>query len=107
MVQGTVSCMHGGKEIYFQVSRKHCGSGFLFHLRLPSLGRTLKKQRSVYISREQLPAPSGAGSLWEEGTKQGAAGARWSRPADINAGVKQRMEQHRGAVLMLWLEQCR
>lgn len=31
----------------------------------------------------------------------------WSRPAEIKADVKQRMEQHRGAVVMLWLEQCR
>lgn len=44
MVQCTVSCTHGCKEIYFQVSTNCCSSGFLFHLRLPSLGRTLKKQ---------------------------------------------------------------
>lgn len=44
MLQCTVSCTHGCKEIYFQVSTKCCSSGFLFHLRLPSLGRTLKKQ---------------------------------------------------------------
>lgn len=115
--QGMVWCTHGCKEIYFQVSSKRCSSGFLFHLRLPSLGRTLEKKagqegvRSLaVVRRDKLPAPLGAGSLRElgvllreEGTKQGA---RRSRPAGISAGVKQRMERHRGAVVMLWQEQC-
>lgn len=62
------------------------------------------------VRRDKLPAPLGAGSLRElgvllreEGAKQGA---RRSRPAGISAGVKQRMERHRGAVVMLWQEQC-
>lgn len=44
MVWCTVSCTHSCKEIYFQVSRKRCSPGFLFNLRLPSLGRTPKKE---------------------------------------------------------------
>lgn len=81
-----VWCTHGCKEIYLQVSSKRCSSGFLFHLRLPSLGRTLEKKagqegvRSLaVVRRDKLPAPLGAGSLRELGvllreerTKQGA-----------------------------------
>lgn len=62
-------CTHSCKEIYFQVSRKSCSSGFLFHLRPPSLGRKGEQGVCALVVAQQGPAaciprsriPAGAG----------------------------------------------
>lgn len=51
---------HSCKEIYFQVSRKRCSSGFLFHLRLPSLGKTREWKKRV--ARSVCTGGSSAGT---------------------------------------------